>query len=128
MKSVKQMFVYGTLMSGQRNHHYFEDNILEIVPATIEAELYHLEAYDCPTLVIGSGQAIGELITYIDPEDQIENSIIALEQDFDGLYYDQIPAMIKTINGKIEKDVFVYKIQENDEVQFVINKWSSKCK
>lgn len=39
-----------------------------------------------------------------------------------------VPATIKTTNGKIEKDVFVYKIQENDEVQFVINKWSSKCK
>lgn len=125
MKSVKQMFVYGTLMSGERNHRYFKDSIIKIETATIEAKLYHLTKYDCPTLVLGEGQTIGELVTYNDPDDQIEQSIIALEQDFDGLYYDYVPAVIQTKDNKLTQNVFVYPMKEDEEAILLTAKWTT---
>lgn len=124
VKSVKQMFVYGTLMSGERNHKYFKQSIIKIEPATIEAKLYHLTKYNCPTLVLGSGHTTGELVTYEDPDGQIEKSIIALEQDFDGLYYDYVPTVVQTENGKINQNVFVYKIKPEDDAILVSSKWT----
>lgn len=116
MKSVKQMFVYGTLMSSQRNHHYFKDQVLKIETAQIQAKLIHLIKYNCPTIVLGEGISYGELITYNDPDDEIENAIIALEQEFDGLYYQQVPAKITVGQQELDTLVFSYTKTNEDEV------------
>ncbi len=82
MKSTKSMFVYGTLMENQRNFKYFNDNVIEIKRGYIRGDLYHLIDYNCPAITLGNDKVYGELITYVDPTDTIEQEIDALERDF----------------------------------------------
>ncbi len=125
MKSVKRMFVYGTLMSGERNHKYFKDSVLQIEEAKVQGQLVHLLQHNCPTVILGTGETIGELISYNDPNDEIEKSIVALEQEFDGLYYARIPAQIQTKNEELESLVFAYELSTKQEHhQFMEGRWS----
>ncbi len=127
MKFVKQMFVYGTLMSNERNHKLFKDSIIKIEEAKINAQLYHLCEHNCPTIKLGTGETIGELITYSDPDDSIENSIIALEQEFDGLYYEQIQTEIYTNKQILKNYVFVYQLaNDNIKIEQIKGRWHSK--
>lgn len=127
MKSVKQMFTYGTLMSNERNHHYFKDAILKIEPAIIQGKLIHLSKYNCPTLESGLETVVGELITYEDNNDEIEKRIVALEQDFDGLYYHQKSMSITVNNKQFNQLVFIYQVNNNDQIEYLNQvKWSEQ--
>ncbi len=93
MKSIKSMFVYGTLMENQRNFKYFDNNVVDIKRGYIRGDLYHLIDYNCPAITMGNEKVYGELITYEDPTGVIENEIDALERDFghegDSVRYDR---------------------------------------
>lgn len=60
--NTKQIFVYGTLMTGLENHdRYLKSWVKTIVSATTRGELFHLpEGY--PALVDGDGTVRGELM------------------------------------------------------------------
>ncbi|SHH35381.1 Uncharacterized conserved protein YtfP, gamma-glutamylcyclotransferase (GGCT)/AIG2-like family [Thermosyntropha lipolytica DSM 11003] len=62
---INQVFVYGTLMQGEINHHIISDYALRITPAYIKGILYDLP-YGYPALVSGNGLVFGELIELSD--------------------------------------------------------------
>lgn len=110
----KNIFVYGTLKSGERNHYHFKDCVSNIVEGTIEAALYHLEDYDCPSIRLESGTIEGQIIYYTDDEENsIELAVDDLEQSTPGLYYDRVPVTVQTLNGAVESEVYVVRDFEN---------------
>lgn len=110
----KNIFVYGTLKSGERNHYHFKDRVSNIVEGTIEAALYHLEDYDCPSIRLESGTIEGQIIYYTDDEgNSIELAVDDLEQSTPGLYYDRVPVTVQTLNGAVESEVYVVRDFEN---------------
>lgn len=63
---VNRVFVYGTLMHGERNHPYYCGDALSIEPATTTGRLYDLPA-GFPTMVSSaSGTVHGEAMTFPD--------------------------------------------------------------
>lgn len=110
----KNIFVYGTLKSGERNHYHFKDCVTTIVGGTIEATLYHLDDYNCPSIQLGGGIIEGQIIYYADDEqNSIESAVDNLEQSTPGLYYDRVPVLVQVENGAIESEVYVVRNFEN---------------
>ena len=64
---VKFLFVYGTLMRGQRNHARFCGDALTIEPASTMGHLHDLLA-GFPAMVEGKGTVYGEAMTFPDTE------------------------------------------------------------
>ncbi len=71
-------------MEGQRNHKYFKNQVINIEKAYIEAKIYHLDDYNCPSIVLGPGKVYGEVITYKDLDGEIEAGLDMLEGNFEG--------------------------------------------
>lgn len=124
MKFVREMFVYGTLMSGERNHKYFKDSIISVEEAKVVGTVYHIEKQRCPTIELGIGECVGELITYKDPTGEITDQIVAMEQEFDGLDYCQVAANVFTTNKVVEVNVFCYPLTTEEKDTIVYGKWS----
>lgn len=122
---LKQRFVYGTLKQGQRNHKYFKDSIVEIQEAYVYANIIKLDDYDCPTLVLEdtTNKVYGELITYEDINNEIEQSIINLEQDFNGLFYNEVELEVYYQDKSIKTNVFIYKDYQNIKHSDLDDKW-----
>ena len=84
------LFVYGTLLQGQPNHHLLSGRIDRISPGWIEgAELYSLGSY--PMLVEGHGRVVGELVYLPDATEAYFAILDLLDRlegvdDEDGLY------------------------------------------
>ncbi len=113
-------------MSGERNHKYFKDSILKVEEAVVEGTVYHIDEQRCPSIELGSGQCIGELITYQDPEGTITNSIIAMEQEFDGLDYSQVKTQA-VVGDKLEEiKVFCYPLSKLEKQVTVNGRWSEQ--
>ncbi len=120
----KNIFVYGTLKSGNRNHHYFGDQVTNIVKGSIAASLYHLDDYDCPTIRLEPGTIEGEIIYYQDDQmGSIEMAVDDLEQSTPGLYYDRVPVGVETVSGVIESEVYVVRDFEQMNVTKIDKSW-----
>ncbi|MDO4686530.1 MAG: gamma-glutamylcyclotransferase family protein, partial [Corynebacterium sp.] len=76
-----KLFVYGTLKSGQENHHYCADAISK-EPAIIQGRLFDYGEY--PALVLGGGVVYGELLTFAD--DSVLPVLDELEEVEYGVY------------------------------------------
>ncbi len=124
VKSVREMFVYGTLMSGERNHMYFENSIINIEDAKVTGTVYHIEKQRCPSIELGRGECVGELITYKDPTGEITDQIVAMEQEFDGLDYCQVATNVFTANKVVEVNVFCYPLSTEEKNTAVHGRWS----
>ncbi len=111
-------------MSGERNHKYFKDSILNISQATIKGTLYHIPKQKCPVIELGAGTCIGEYITYNDPTEEITNSIINLEHSFNGLDYNQVTTTALVNEQEIEVQVFYFELQDEDKRCEVAGRWS----
>lgn len=110
-------------MSGERNHKFFRDSVLKIEEAKVCGTVYHIAKQKCPSIELGSGECIGELITYHDPSGEITSEIIAMEQEFDGLDYEQV-STYATINDEIEDiKVFCYPLQSVEKTNVVSGRW-----
>lgn len=125
-KFVKTMFVYGTLMSGERNHHYFKDSIISIEKATVKGTIYNDIKHRCPIIDLGNGDAEGELITYNDPTGEVEKSIIELEEDFDGLFYEQVTTSACTVDRCVDIKLFCLPELPINGITKVAKRWSEK--
>ncbi len=111
-------------MSGERNHKYFKNSVIKVEEAKVVGTVYHIEKQMCPSIELGSGKCIGELITYNDPTGTITKSIIDMEQQFDGLDYNQIKT--KAIVGEKFEDilVFCYPLSADEKAIAVNGRWS----
>lgn len=120
----KNIFVYGTLKQGQRNHYHFEDKVIKIIPGTINACLYHLNDYDCPTIKLEDGVIEGEIIYYDDDDsNSIEQAVDELEQSTPGLYYDRIPVEVKSTNAITMSEVYIVRNFELLNSTKIAKKW-----
>ena len=63
---VKHIFVYGTLMHGERNHPYYCGDALTIEPATTQGLLHDLSASFPAMVVAADGVVHGEAMTFPD--------------------------------------------------------------
>jgi len=63
---VRHIFVYGTLMHGERNHPYYCGDALTIEPATTQGELYDLSAGFPAMVEAEDGIVHGESMTFPD--------------------------------------------------------------
>lgn len=111
-------------MSGERNHKYFEDSIINIEEARVAGTVYHIEKQRCPSIELGRGECVGELITYNDPTGEITDQIVAMEQEFDGLDYYQVATKVFTTNKVVEVNVFCYPLDIDEKDRTVNGKWS----
>ncbi len=102
------IFVYGTLLKGQRNHKYYLSKSEFCGEATISG----YEMYDCgyyPAIVPGTGTVSGEVYRVTD--DELSN-INRLEREGD-LYIKTLVPIIMHSGKKLEGWVYVY----NDSVE-----------
>lgn len=76
-----KLFVYGTLKSGQENHHYCA-GVLSKEPARIEGRLFDYGEY--PALVLGGGVVHGELLTF--ENDDVLEVLDEIEEVHNGVY------------------------------------------
>lgn len=121
----KNIFVYGTLKQGKRNHYHFEDKVIDIVPGTINASIYHLDDFDCPSIKFGDGVVQGEIIYYDDTIDnRIELAVDKLEQSFDELYYDRRPVTVTTEKGQLQSEVYVVRGLDELKHTLIENEWN----
>lgn len=113
-------------MSGERNHKYFEDSVIRVEEAKVAGTVYHINQQMCPSIELGSGECIGELVTYNDPEGKITNQIIEMELKFDGLDYNQIQTHA-VIGNKVEDiKVFCYPLSSSEKTIKVCGRWSEQ--
>ncbi len=113
-------------MSGERNHKYFEDSVIMIEEAKVVGTVYHINQQMCPSIELGFGECIGEFVTYNDPEGKITTQIIEMEQQFDGLDYNQIKTQA-VIGHKVEDiKIFCYPLANSEKAIKVTGRWSEQ--
>ncbi len=121
---IKNIFVYGTLKQGERNHKYFQDKVVDIVPGTIKGTICHLVDFNCPGIILGQGTIGGQVIHYNDDQNNtIEQNIDELEQT-DELFYDRIEVDVTTASGVIKSQVYIPRDIENLNVKIIDNEWN----
>lgn len=102
-----KIFVYGTLMMGFRNFdRYLRGKVIEIQPACIRGELYHLGLHDCPAIVDGNDLVYGEVVSFEDDDTcTVLNAIDHFEKYFFGstdVIYKRTPVQVCYANGNKE--------------------------
>lgn len=81
---VVDLFVYGTLMRGFRNHdRFFAGRVLSVRGAAVRGRLVHLRGRGCPALLPGEGFARGEVLAF---EDDAALSLLSSVDDME-LYF-----------------------------------------
>ncbi len=127
MKSIKSMFVYGTLMENQRNFKYFNNKVIDIKRGYIRGDLYHLIDYNCPAITQGNEKVYGELITYEDPTGIIEKEIDALERDFghegDCVRYDRFNVAVYVENQEYQSSAYFLSAIETIKTKKINQYW-----
>ncbi len=126
VKSVKSLFAYGTLKEGQRNHKYFKDSIIKIEKGYIYASLYDLIDHSCPTIAQGHDKIYGELITFEDEDDEIENAIDYLESNFgkeNNLPYEKINIDVHLDDDVKKSKVYILQSIKDLNVKKINNEW-----
>lgn len=79
-----ELFVYGTLMRGFRNHdRFFAGRVLSVRRAAVRGRLVHLRGRGCPALLPGEGFARGEVLAF---EDDAALSLLSAIDDME-LYF-----------------------------------------
>lgn len=126
VKLVKNIFVYGTLKKGKRNHKYFKDSIISVREGYIHASLYHLVDYDCPTILEGNDKIYGQFLEYNDPTDEIEKEIDYLEGNFGDnqeLIYSKEKVKVYFENSNEISQVYMLQNHYNLKKIKLKNKW-----
>lgn len=97
-----QVFVYGTLMTGQRNHGCVARWVATAQPATVNGLLYQLP-YGYPAVVQGPGKVHGELLTFAYFGDALAamDRLEGYEGPGQDNFYERIDAVARLQNGSV---------------------------
>jgi len=107
------MFVYGTLMLGERNHaEVLRKNLLYYIKAEIQGQLYYYDEEDFPALTVGRKKIKGQLF-YFDSLDDVLQFTHKLEgyiapDHKDNMYHFEIAQVVTEANEIVQ--AFVYRI------------------
>jgi gamma-glutamylcyclotransferase (GGCT)/AIG2-like uncharacterized protein YtfP len=67
-----RVFAYGTLMTGESNHHVIQPFLVTVEPAILDGMVMLLAAPHYPGIVPGDGTVSGQLITVERPAEAIQ--------------------------------------------------------
>ena len=123
--TIRHLFVYGTLMTGQTRFNQIEPFIESIQPASVKGKLYHLVDY--PGLKIGNGLVHGELIEMsehrkcLERMDQIEGFLGFGETES---LYDRTIIQISTNEGTVWAWTYVYAKDVDEDSLIISGRWA----
>ena len=100
-----RVFVYGTLLVGEQNHHIAAPYIRHIQPGKVKGRLYHVGMY--PALVVEEeGEVIGEWFTVTEEGLKAMDEFEEYEEGGQNNEYER--AWVKDIEQPIEGYVYIY--------------------
>jgi gamma-glutamylcyclotransferase (GGCT)/AIG2-like uncharacterized protein YtfP len=111
-----RVFVYGTLLVGEENHHIAAPYIRHIQPGRVKGRLYDVGAY--PALVIEEeGEVIGEWFTVTKEGLQAMDELEEYEKGSQYNEYERV--WVKDIEQPIEGYVYVYPKSKAARLPFI---------
>jgi len=117
--ATKKIFAYGTLMSGFENFNkYLKDKAIEIKKGYTYGSLYHLLNYNCPALVDGKDRVWGEIITFCDDGqtlNEIDNMEMYFENGGEPAYLREKREVLYEDGSKELADVYIYQKNIKDK-------------
>jgi gamma-glutamylcyclotransferase (GGCT)/AIG2-like uncharacterized protein YtfP len=99
---INRVFVYGTLMSGMRNHHLIKPYLKRIISGKTDGILYDLP-YGYPAIIPGNSIVCGEIMELRDPGEALE--VLDRLEDYHGKesycnLYNRIIQVVETRDGE----------------------------
>ena len=122
--TINHLFVYGTLMSGQKRFSQLEPYVLSQHDATVQGHLHHLGAY--PGMKLGDGVVHGQLMEL----DRVEACLERMDsiEGFLGFgrndsLFDRTIVHVETEQGHVWAWTYVYAGDVDDESIIVDGRW-----
>ena len=115
------VFTYGTLMKGQRNHHYVESSQYICGAILYDYSLFDTP-YDYPAAVKAEGHKVYGEVYEVD--DRTKEQMDELEEV--GILYDCSEVMVETENGKMKAFFYEY-LKSTERMKPYIRKGKWVC-
>ncbi|MBB5322961.1 gamma-glutamylcyclotransferase (GGCT)/AIG2-like uncharacterized protein YtfP [Anoxybacillus tepidamans] len=121
-----RVFVYGTLLVGEANHHIAAPYLQKVQPGKVKGQLYDVGAY--PALVISEeGEVVGEWLTVTEEGIKQMDMLEDYEEGRDNNEYERV--WIKDCEQDIEGYVYVYTREKAAHLPLIESgSWRAHCK
>lgn len=106
MNSSVKVFVYGTLMSDQGNHHVIKDSVIHVEPGSIRGRLYSVSGYYPAAVLEGDSIIVGEWLTILSDSLKYTDRLEGYRGPGMANHYDRV--QVQDISGNQEGWVYVY--------------------
>ena len=122
--TINHLFVYGTLMSGQKRFTQLEPFLLSQHDATVQGQLHHLGGY--PGMKLGDGMVHGQLMELnrveacLERMDSIEGFLGFGRNDS---LFDRTIVHVETEQGRVWAWTYVYAGDVDDESIIEDGRW-----
>lgn len=112
-----RVFVYGTLLTGERNHHIVQPFLLHKEPGKIKGQLYNVETYPALTIGTQEREVVGEWFTVTNEGLKQMDLLEDYEQNRRVNHYERV--LIKDIEKEIEGFVYTYLQEKSHDLELI---------